>query len=347
MARHYEKKPVPCSKDPYEKMLGSALNSYTCARSACYDFAFAIQIQAINPDWFANPSVTKKAAILARAKNGEPRPNRRSQDLQEKQLGFALMSYTAESNSSYDRDFTTELKRLRPDWFIKKMAATTKQLLLNMAQQGGRRPRQNSNDKQEARLAHALSCYTRPNHRRYDVAFTEKIKTLAPAWLTVLRVKGKKTLLLDMAKAGKTKPSAASKNDTEKKLGEALRSYTTKGQPSYDSAFSEQIYQLRPDWFHKRGKKKAIAVSGRFYYKLDLETMSLTYIRFDNIQVGDHVMYVDRPSLDDAGSIASTGVFRVSETHIDKKLSHLSYIRSEDNIRLIFSPIEKQDAQRD
>jgi len=56
------------------------------------------------------------------------------------------------------------------------------------------------------------------------------------------------------------RPSTASKNPEERKLGRALVNYTCKGSGSHDPVFDKKIHRLRPDWFENTAdiKKKKL-----------------------------------------------------------------------------------------
>lgn len=72
----------------------------------------------------------------------------------------------------------------------------------------------------------------------------------------------KKKALLELARAGARRPHC------ESPLGQALENYTRKGSPALDSAFSEEIRSLRPEWWEnkvvaKKAKLLEAAQAGR------------------------------------------------------------------------------------
>jgi len=74
-------------------------------------------------------------------------------------------------------------------------------------------------------------------------------------------------------------------------------------------------------------------MDGRYYYKLDTETMSMCYISFDKIKVGDLVMHVDR-STDKADEtlIVASPLFMVNDKHVDIKNPDLSFLRVDERV---------------
>lgn len=79
-------------------------------------------------------------------------------------------------------------------------------------------------------------------------------------------------------------------------------------------------------------------ICGRFYYRLDLDTMSLCYVSPKNLRVGDHVMFIDRPAPDNVDSIASTGIFLV-EKIIYSEDSGVVCLNSKDDVQILISPL--------
>jgi superfamily II DNA or RNA helicase len=67
---------------------------------------------------------------------------------------------------------------------------------------------------------------------------------------------GRKNVLLELAKSGSPKPSQYSKDPETKRLGQALRSYISQTEGTFDPQFTEEIKALRPDWFKDTAQLK-------------------------------------------------------------------------------------------
>lgn len=98
--------------------LGKALKRYTYSLGVSFDIQFDNQIRSIRPDWFREASVSssaqKKRQLIELAKSGGKRPTSRTQ------LGKCLISYLSKTQKTYDPNFESEIKLIRPDWFLKK-----------------------------------------------------------------------------------------------------------------------------------------------------------------------------------------------------------------------------------
>jgi hypothetical protein len=184
-----------------------------------------------------NDSDKKKQQLLEMAKAGEPRPNAR------KKIGSALCEYTRKGRSSYDLNFTKEINKLAPQWFV-DTAADSKKELLRMAKAGEPRPQQRK------KIGGVLGSYIRKSHRSYDPNFTKEINKLAPQWFVDAAADSKKELLR-MAKAGEPRPQ-----QRKDKIGSALIRYTCKGHGSYDPNFTKEINKLAPQWSRNLGGYK-------------------------------------------------------------------------------------------
>jgi hypothetical protein len=112
IAKNGEKRPNS-RKHP----LGNNLHRYTKQSSKYYDPIFTNKIKSIAPHWFiprSNNADNNKKQLIQMAKNKEPRPSNRIDD-----LGKALNRYTTKSSTSYDPIFTKKIKSLTPHWFRK------------------------------------------------------------------------------------------------------------------------------------------------------------------------------------------------------------------------------------
>ena len=124
-----------------------------------------------------------------------------------------------------------------PSEDVKVRTAENKRQLLEMARNGKPRPDYNS------KLGVALRCYTSRKSNSYDEVFDKHIRLTAQLWYKIT-VTEKKQQLLEMARAGKPRPSCK-----KGKLGMALCHYTNKKSNSYDEDFDKEIRRTAPHWF--------------------------------------------------------------------------------------------------
>lgn len=99
--------------------LGIRLSEYTKKCSKTYDHKFAAKIKKIRPEWFVGQTEVasqKKKALLKMARSGKDKPYWKSP------YGHCINNYTRKSSESFDYDFTKNLKKIRPDWFIRSVA---------------------------------------------------------------------------------------------------------------------------------------------------------------------------------------------------------------------------------
>lgn len=87
-----------------------------------------------------------------------------------------------------------------------------------------------------------------PGSRLYDPKFAKEMED-APPWF----FRGKREVLLNMARSGKARPNKRSKDDIERGLGQQLCTLVTRSGTSYDEEFDREIRALRPDWFRRSG----------------------------------------------------------------------------------------------
>jgi hypothetical protein len=95
---------------PRPKHLDSRIYTYMHV-----DSVFASKIRKLAPHWFLlwHSADRKKKELLELARNGLPRPNRKSE------LGRVLCNYVRTKSSSYDPDFAKKINKLAPHWFRK------------------------------------------------------------------------------------------------------------------------------------------------------------------------------------------------------------------------------------
>lgn len=165
MAKNKEKRPVKRTST-----LGNVLCQYTSADSPTYDAKFSEQIKTIAPQWFQKSSDTAKAELLDLAKSGAPKPHYKNK------LYGKLTEYINEGRSSFDADFTIEIKKLAPSWFA-DTSTIKKQELLKMARSGQKRPNQRKHP-----LGYILDSYCKASSNSYDPEFVLELKKLAPHW---------------------------------------------------------------------------------------------------------------------------------------------------------------------
>jgi len=248
MARNKARKPSQHSKDDKERRLGCALNSYL-NKTKNHDPEFSTKIRSLCPEWFENLTVIFKTRLLELASSGANRPNKESDDEDEKRLGRALSGYTNEKSNGYDKEFDCRIRALRKDWF-ESTAARCKAELLEMALNGDEKPKYNDDDIAERRLADKLRSYTDERDKCYDRDFDERIRDLRPDWFidALIIRKTHKAILLRMAREGSKRPINGSGRD-ERRLALALWRYTNRNGEEYDHDFDIQIRKLCPDWF--------------------------------------------------------------------------------------------------
>jgi superfamily II DNA or RNA helicase len=209
--------------------LGRALNSYT-NRNSSYDEEFDTKIRALKPHWFIDVAQQKqevtdrKKQLLAM----DERPSRTTK------LGRALGDYTRRNGSSYDEEFDTKIRALKPHWFIDVETRTQdiaerKQQLLEMEERPSKK----------TRLGQALAGYTTRSNTSYDEEFDVKIRALRPHWFSASRKAANQQQLLEMEE--RPHPTTT--------LGRALNGYTARSGGSYDEEFDKKIRALKPHWF--------------------------------------------------------------------------------------------------
>lgn len=89
-------------------------NLYDSFRNNGYNYLFDISLPIVD-----TVSLNKEKIILL-AKEGKNKPKNRSK------LGRAYYHYTNKNDSTYDKNFTKELKQLRPDWFQSRVEKSFK-----------------------------------------------------------------------------------------------------------------------------------------------------------------------------------------------------------------------------
>lgn len=233
MAKNGEPKP------PAKSLIGISLRSYLSETNESYDERFTKELFEIRSEWvitLSEKADIKKEKLLEMAINGQERPIKHKDP-----FGDLLVSYTNKNSSAYDPTFTEHIKQLRPDWFVVRTdVENKKQQLLDIAQNGGLRPKPNSS------LSHALSSYTQNRRSSYDYEFDKLIRSLRPEWFNFDRTKMIKEKLLTMAKNGENKPNV------KHKLYNVLLNYCRINNGCYDEKFDKEIRHLRPDWFTKK-----------------------------------------------------------------------------------------------
>ncbi len=181
-------------------------------------------------EFHENSADENKKILLEMARRGEPRPNSKTTT-----IGKALSMFLVINRPGYDKNFDDQIREEGSHWFVTN---ENKQKLLKMAKNGEKRPHSRTY------IGRALNRYICES-ACFDNDFYNQIKELAPKWFEKSSEKNKK-ILLEMARRGEQRPS---KHKT--KLGEYLRSYTSKIKNGYDSSFDNEIRRIAPRWFEK------------------------------------------------------------------------------------------------
>ena len=233
MAKSGEPRP-----NKYHHPLGNSLVSYTCSGADSYDAEFKNHLHSIRLDWFENSATKRQNLIIELAKSGKPRPPQRSK------LGMSLAGYMVKGSKTYNHQFVTQIRQLRPDWF-KRKTSPIKPVLIEMAMNGASRPPRNT---REGRI---LGSFTRPSSPQCDEKFHLRLKQLRPDWFD--KSNEYKKELIKMAKNKEHRPS---RHRPPKTLGNCLCNYTSRSGKSYDAEFDKKIRALAPSWFEKTKNKK-------------------------------------------------------------------------------------------
>jgi len=154
--------------------LGIALSNYKNPNNSCYDPEFVAEIIKLKSDWFVSSCDKNKKQLLEMAQNGEPRPNQRTHE-----LGRVLCFYTNQNNPCYDPEFSSEILKVKPDWFVSQsdIAEQKKKQLFEVARNGEPKPKHSTH-----KLGQVLCSYMNPNHGSYDPDFNKEIRKLRPDW---------------------------------------------------------------------------------------------------------------------------------------------------------------------
>ena len=148
--------------------LGRDLRDFLKPGTPTHDTAFAAEILALAPAWFADDHDTDKAALLDLARAGrKPRPFTRLEE--------NFTSYTRPNSPAYDPAFTAEVRKLAPEWLL-VTDEDKKEALLEMARAGLPRPAD------DTLLDGAFIWYTRRKHSGFDAGFTATLRELVPSW---------------------------------------------------------------------------------------------------------------------------------------------------------------------
>lgn len=127
-------------------------------------------LKRINFDFeLLNSSDENKNRIREIALGGGPRPSNKTK------LGKCFKNYTCKGSESYDLDFDMEMRKIRPDWFVRS-SDENKELLRKMAREGQPRP------SKKTRIGMCLCRYIKKNDKCYDAEFDAEIRHLAPHW---------------------------------------------------------------------------------------------------------------------------------------------------------------------
>jgi len=175
--------------------------------------------------------IKKREEVIKIALSGGKRPRGK--------LGAYIVNAVCKTSRTYDKEFDSEIRSLRPDWFDQKDThKKNKDLLLNLAK---------SSAEIQGKYRGLLSNYVKKGRRNYDSTFREEIEKVRPYWITAT-TEEKKENLLAIASKGDPKPEY---NTT---LGWCLTSYIGERSLSFDKEFYTKIKEIRPEWIPKRRK---------------------------------------------------------------------------------------------
>lgn len=168
------KRPSTRSPDKHERNLASSLSGYCNPASESYAKEFASSIRIKRPDWFKN-SDKNKAALLASARRGDPRPR------QSTALGKARSNYMNRSSKSYDDEFTQEVVAVRPEWaMLRDHSKFWKETLLKVAPG---LPKPSFSWPPTKAWNKKLTSYIEPCSGSRDDEFVTKMSAANPRWL--------------------------------------------------------------------------------------------------------------------------------------------------------------------
>ena len=177
---------------------------------------------------YKNNAKENKEKLLEMARNGEPKPTRKSHP-----LGQALINYTKKQGPAYDVEFDKLIHTLAPKWFeygegyqVKR----TREKLINDAKNGLPKP-----------PLRVCNTYLTKKGPYFDKSTVRKIKQLAPHWFVkrgskILENKKQILELLEKGELCRKHP-----------LYRAYYNYTYKGTNSFDPVFLKKCLALKKD----------------------------------------------------------------------------------------------------
>jgi hypothetical protein len=92
------------------------------------------------------------------------------------------------------------------------------------------------------RLGATLATLTSPKSPSYDPKFDQEIRAAAPNW-TMKTAAMKKAEIVEVARRDEPRPRPDST------IGRSLAVYTNPNGTAYDPVFTQQVRELRPNWF--------------------------------------------------------------------------------------------------
>lgn len=160
-----------------ESLLAHRLYNYMTEGQSTYDAAFARTMRETRPEWFQTSSkLDKQEDLLRRAAAGDAKPNRKSEDPDERRRGAALHNYTHKSSISYDENFECRMRAIRPDWVQRRSPKASREALMRAAKLGMSRPAWNTSE------GRALGRMANPREPSYDPAFLQELEKARPDW---------------------------------------------------------------------------------------------------------------------------------------------------------------------
>ena len=220
-----DNKPKHGSQNKFEKYFAHKMSN---------DAVFKKKIENLIPEWFVKPVDVSKVHLLGQAKAGLPRPNTHTTA-----EGGRLTSYTSVKSSTYDSNFTKQIKELAPHWFV-NTASENKKLLTEMVKKGVKRP--------VGKLGRLLTTYTCSSHGSFDKSFNDWIRDMRPEWFDTKNLN--KSEIIRLAKTGEPFP-----HNLKHPLGKVYANYICETARTFDSEFKNTLKKIRPDWFEDKVSK--------------------------------------------------------------------------------------------
>lgn len=195
--------------------------------------------------------------IIQFAMTGKDRPFQKYCDPSLRVLGKLIAAHIVPCGKHYDPEFVKEIQKIAPHWFYNKEEQRKRKLLI-LAENGAKKPDSESANREESFLGELLYALTSKHLTSFDETFANKISAIRPEWVVqrISTLEESKKHLLDIAKSGGQRPSQASRDKKEKKLGIQLAFMTCQSSWGFELDFTNEIKSVRPDWFTRDPQSK-------------------------------------------------------------------------------------------